>query len=158
MSSPLATKTDLKWLLERDRAYYEEAQRPLQEAKELSGTLRASGRCGHIDRMKRKRGQAQGNEYHVCERDVFRQGLCRMHYLEVVLKIKPYQAGRGKKWRPFAGWQLPGKMTDKDYALLEALPIKTPYVDCIEQLNKRGRKKDRFAPRFTLPSKLAKHF
>lgn len=147
-----------RWIVERDKAYYEETQRPLFEAKELSGTLKASGKCGHICRMKRKRGQPHGNEYHVCERAIFRQDLCRMHYHEVVLHIKPHQAGKGKKWRPFAGWQLPGNMTDKDYTLLETLPIQTPYVTCIEKLNKRGRKKDRFAPRLVRPSKLTKHF
>jgi len=82
-----------------------------------------------------KKDRELGREKTVCGTFATNHGLCRKHYNLKYLKVPPIQPGAGATMRPFAGWQLPGNMTEKQHEGLRALPLRTGYAHCIEALN-----------------------
>ncbi|MCS4240922.1 hypothetical protein M2418_000424 [Rhizobium sp. BIGb0125] len=81
-----------------------------------------------------KKDRELGREKDVCGTFATNHGLCRKHYNLKYLKVPPIQPGAGATMRPFAGWQLPGNMTEKQHEGLRALPLRTSYADCLEVL------------------------
>lgn len=83
-----------------------------------------------------KAKKAGGHTRWICGALAVRNGLCRKHYNIKCLGVQPAVRGSGRgKTRPFAGWQLPGSMTDKQHERLRELPCETPYEDCIVEMS-----------------------
>lgn len=93
---------------------------------------RSKGQCTAI---RRPRGRwARDKHPSVCGREAVRAGMCKEHYLRDILKVST--SGKSPRFRPFWQYQVPLRdMTDIHHETLRALPVTTPYDECITRMN-----------------------
>lgn len=124
----------------RQRNFYRHTELvAVREAKERSlkesqKRAKREGKCPFLANTSHRAFDLE-REQGVCGTFAVRRGLCRKHYNLKYLKVPPLQPGTGRTMRPFAGWQLPGNMTDEQHDCLRSLPLKTSYADALAAMN-----------------------
>jgi len=132
--SPSAREVIAKMLASEAAAHarIEAAKGPKPDIPADTTKARSNGQCAAI---RGARGRwARDKHPSVCGREAVRDGMCKEHYLRDILKVST--SGKSPRFRPFWQYQVPLRdMTDIHHETLGALPVATPYEECIARMN-----------------------